>query len=125
MIKVYEAKSHVGVSVKLPNGKYRRISFISSSYGSYFQTEDKNLQEALEAHPWYGSVFKCVASPVDKDNLKTGLVPHTIKEEYDVESFIEAKDILQGKGIEITSIRSKNAIEEVAAKNCIKFNWIK
>lgn len=120
MTKIYEAKNHVGVSVKMPSGKYARVSFISSSNGAYFQTDNKDLQKAIEAHEWYGSIFKSVKNEPEE----AAPIPEEVKlKEKEVSSIIEARDLLQEIGVDTASARSKVAIEDLGKKNGIKFNW--
>ena len=56
-MKTYEAKSHISINVRMPGGM-RHVAFIPRTLGtSYLTTDDPVLQQALEAHPRYGTLF--------------------------------------------------------------------
>ena len=108
----------------MPNGKYRKVPFITATYGSYYQTNDKDVQKALEAHSWYGTIFK-LESVSDAEVEPVEEAKEEEKEIIEVSSMVEAKDVMQARGIDVSSARSKIGIEELADKNLIKFNWVK
>lgn len=59
MLKKYTAKSHVALSVILPNGKSVRVSFTPvTGGGSAYFTESPNMQAALESHQQFNKLFK-------------------------------------------------------------------
>ena len=57
--KKYIAKSHISLSVRVSQKTSAHISFSAlTGGGSVFYTDDENLQQALEAHPKFGRLFK-------------------------------------------------------------------
>lgn len=74
MKKVYRSGSEVTLSVTLPSGGWHRIRFYATSDGgSRYVTDDAVLQELLEKHPRYGTLFSCepaAGNPVEKKPRK-------------------------------------------------------
>lgn len=59
MVKKYVAKTDIAISVYLKSGKSTHVPFSAKTGGgSVLYTDDAELQEALEAHPKYGKLFK-------------------------------------------------------------------
>ena len=58
-MKKYIAKTNVSINVLLPTGQNRHISFSAlTGGGSVFYTDDKEIQEAMERHYKYGTLFR-------------------------------------------------------------------
>ena len=59
MIKKYSATTNVSINVVLKSGANRHIAFSAQTGGgSVFYTEDVDIQEAMERHYKYGTLFK-------------------------------------------------------------------
>jgi len=59
MRKKYVAGTLVHINVVMEDGKRWHVSFTPSDRGgSYFVTDNEKLQEKLENHPRYGTLFK-------------------------------------------------------------------
>lgn len=59
MIKKYSATTNVSINVVLKSGANRHIAFSAQTGGgSVFYTEDIDIQEAMERHYKYGTLFK-------------------------------------------------------------------
>ena len=59
MLKKYQSKSSISLSVLMNTGKSVHVSFDSlTGGGSIFYTDDEELQEALAKHHKYGRLFK-------------------------------------------------------------------
>lgn len=124
--KKYISNSHVSLSVLLPSGKSTRVSFAPmTGFGSTFFTEDEALQEALERHARFGSLFRIdpnynpevakVKAPIEVKIDKPAL-------EVKVSCLDDAKDYLSEKfGESRTKMRSSKAIEELAKTHNVVF----
>lgn len=94
MLKKYQSKSSISLSVLMNTGKSVHVSFDSlTGGGSIFYTDDEELQEALAKHHKYGRLFKEVelVKPVAEPAPKQKPV---VKEEEveDVEDIDEVDD---------------------------------
>jgi hypothetical protein len=94
MLKKYQSKSSISLSVLMNTGKSVHVSFDSlTGGGSIFYTDDEELQEALAKHHKYGRLFKEVelVKPVAEPVVKQKPV---VKEEdvEDVEDIDEVDD---------------------------------
>lgn len=94
MLKKYQSKSSISLSVLMNTGKSVHVSFDSlTGGGSIFYTDDEELQEALAKHHKYGRLFKEVelVKPVAEPAPKKKPV---VKEEEveDVEDIDEVDD---------------------------------
>lgn len=123
--KKYIAHSQVNLSVLMPNGKSTRVSFIPlTGKGSYFYTNDTELQEALEKHHRYGSLFsidKRFSDAPKKDTSMDVKIEKPVTEVM-VSCLDDAKDYLSEKfGESRTKMRTSKAIEELAATHNIVF----
>ena len=59
MLKKYQSKTSISLSVLMNTGKSVHVSFDSiTGGGSVFYTDDEELQEALAKHHKYGRLFK-------------------------------------------------------------------
>lgn len=125
MLKVYIANTDVAFTVSVGNNR-KRVSFISKSgnEGSVYFTDNPEVQEGIEKHPWFGDKVMLresfsdeeLAAEEDGKNLADNgdgepLVHH-------VDSPNEAKDYLADKfGISRSKMRTLSAILAVA-KEC-------
>lgn len=97
MLKKYQSKSSISLSVLMNTGKSVHVSFDSlTGGGSIFYTDDKELQEALAKHHKYGRLFKevelvkPVAEPAPKKKPVVKQKPVVKEEEVeDVEDIDE------------------------------------
>lgn len=127
--KRYISTSHISLSVFLPSGKSKRVSFnpITGS-GSFFITDDKELQNALEKHYRFGTLF--IVDPIyveQEEQQKAKRKAMDVKVEQKIEEVTitcldDAKEYLSDRfGISRTKMNSMKAIEEHAKANNIKF----
>lgn len=127
--KKYKATSHIAISVIMPSGKSTRVSFSPlSGGGSYFFTNDEELQAAMEKHHRYGSLFTIDRSYVEetskpkeeKTPIEATIEPKVV--EVQVNCLADAKDYMSEHfGISRTKMNSSKAIAEYAAANNVKF----
>lgn len=126
--KRYISTSHISLSVLLPSGKSKRVSFspITGS-GSYFMTDDKELQNALEKHYRFGTLFNVDDLYSEQELQKAKRKAVEVKAEPKIEEVTitcldDAKEYLSDRfGISRTKMNSMKAIEEHATANHIKF----
>lgn len=135
MKKRYEANSIVAITVK--TGKfYRRVSFIPLSNGkSYFETENKNLQDAIEKHGFFKSG---VITPADEpqpvmnteamtDAPEETDAPDNEQAAAELKQIVvagqsDAVDYLTEKfGISRSKLRSQKAIAEAGKEHGVEF----
>ena len=95
--KKYIAKSHISLSVRVSQKTSAHISFSAlTGGGSVFYTDDENLQQALEAHPKFGKLFKLddtfVEKPATKKVAPTSKVAPANEENTDNANSEEAED---------------------------------
>lgn len=141
MLKKYTSKSDLSCNVCMKNGKYAHLSFSPvTGGGSVYYTDDEELQQAIEAHPKFGHLFKLeetVNEKADEDNgteiAGAGETPVETKdategdetpatEEVHVSSLDDAKEYLSDHfGISRTKLKSKAAILASAAENGVRF----
>lgn len=63
IIKKYKANTNVSINVVLPSKKNLHISFIPLSDGSsVFQTDNEDIQRAIESHYNFGRLFRLVGA---------------------------------------------------------------
>lgn len=133
MIKKYKSRSAISINVVLDSKKSMHIAFTAQSDGgSVFITDNESIQNALERHYKYGTLFKLAgvedvaskesqsketqASEQEKKNTK-----RTVK----VSDIATAKDFLADTfGISRTSLRSEKAIREAAGQHNIEFEGL-
>lgn len=88
IIKKYKANTNVSINVVLPSKKNLHISFIPLSDGSsVFQTDNEDIQRAIESHYKFGRLFRLVEAsgvktPAKKNSVKAAApVPTETKKE--------------------------------------------
>lgn len=131
MMKIYKAKSHISLNVRLAGGGVRHVSFNSLTIGgSEFYTEDERLQRGLESHPKYGKLFKLEKEiePVQKAvSVSQQAEPESKApkaKSVKVPSLEDAKAYLvENFGISRTKLRSRKQIEDAGAANGIEFSF--
>lgn len=131
MMKIYKAKSHISLNVRLAGGGVRHVSFNSLTIGgSEFYTEDERLQRGLESHPKYGKLFKLEkevepvqkTAPVSQQGEPESKAPKA--KIVKVPSLEDAKAYLvENFGISRTKLRSRKQIEDAGAANGIEFSF--
>lgn len=138
MRKYYSSDSHISINVVLSNGKSTRIPFVPlSSGGSVYFTSITEIQEALERHYRFGSLFNLDGAEneenADANNEVVGEVAEESSEDVgdsggvellkvEVSDLGEAKNYLADKfGISRTSLKSEKKILEAATANGIEF----
>ena len=138
MVKEYRAKSTIGVTINMPKGGTRRVSFSGNSEGkSVFYTDDKDVQDALEHHSLFGTLFRLVGAsnaveetPVDVEEKKT----HDEEQEapggdelihLPFMNLPDAKDYLADRfGVSRTRMRTREDIRRYATENGVVFDGI-
>lgn len=146
MLKKYQAKSHLSLSVLLEKGTSVHIAFSAlTGGGSVYYTDDEEVQRALERHLKYGKLFRCVASGIEEKekpptapeklsdgNGRTDGVEETetsVEEsglkKIAVACMDDAREYLAGTfGISRSKMRSAAAIKELATAHHIEFSGI-
>lgn len=139
MNKRYEANSIVAITVK--TGKFnRRVSFMPLSNGkSYYETESKALQKAIEGHSFFKSrmIIETPLAEGSVQNPKSTSVPEEGENAPALETNDEnaaeltqivvagqsdAVDYLTEKfGISRSKLRSQKAIAEVGKEYGVEF----
>ena len=132
-MKKYIAKSDVAVCVTFADGSHKHIKFFpKTNGGSVYYTDNKDEQDALEAHARYGKLYKidetaveveAPAAPVAPAQDAVAAAPEAMPlTEITVTDLAAAKDYLCDRfGISRTKLRSTNAIFTAAGENGIKF----
>ena len=145
MLKKYNSKSCVSLSVVLPTGGTTHISFNPvTGGGSVYYTSNEKIQAGLESHPKFGKLFKLegdvkpsmkVIKPSGKPESTTADAKTenpaeekagagTSLKEVKMSCNDDAKDYLVEKfGISRTKLRSRAQIESAGISNGIKFVW--
>ena len=137
MLKEYRAKSTIGVTINLPKGGTRRVSFSGNSEGkSVFYTDDKDVQDALEHHSLFGTLFRLVGASnvVEESPADMEETPHEEQpDDQGGEDIIhlpfvnlsDAKDYLADRfGVSRTRIRTREDVKRYAAQNGVVFDGI-
>ena len=147
MLKKYTAKSHVAVSVTLPSGGSKHISFSQLTGGSsVYYTEDPDEQYGLERHRRYGKLYKgeivkeaiVAPKPIIAASEKNAAPLKSVKkvaagkvgadgiEVVKVACLDDAKEYLCDRysDIQRTKLRGKASIMNAAAAHNIKFEGI-
>lgn len=125
-MKTYQSGSVASLSIILPNGRSKYISFDSTSNGkSLFSTNDKNIMAGIESSRRFreGGII-LVADDTPKETKKKDPIPVKNEEykEVQVNSWDDAKDYLVDElGIPTKSIRTQSQISAAAEANHIKF----
>lgn len=147
MIKKYQSKSCVSLSVLLENGNSLHVSFDGlTGGGSVFYTDNEELQTALANHPKFGKLFKEVEIVVPAKVTKPKAVVKKAAafseggeavvdpaEEAEEETVATGKEVhvscwedaknhlADAYGISRTKLRSQKSITEAAEANGIVF----
>lgn len=128
IMKKYKANTNVSVNVVLPSKKNLHISFIPLSDGSsVFQTDNEDIQRAIESHYNFGKLFRLVgASGVKapaKKNPSNAVSPapvptKTIPAEASVQSTEKAvvEEVVQKDTAELETTAKESAAAEEAAE---------
>lgn len=133
MIKKYKSRSAISINVVLDSKKSMHIAFTAQSDGgSVFITDNKNIQNALEQHYKYGTLFKLagVEDEASKES-QSKETQDTEQEEKNKKRTVKVSDIAAAKdfladtfGISRTSLRSEKAIMEAAKAHNIEFEGL-
>ena len=148
MIKSYKANTNISINVVLPGSKKNlHIAFVPLSDGSsVFSTENEEIQQGMERHYKYGSLFRFVGAsdtgkpqnapakaktkeeraPVEAEGTdENGESEAGTTVKVTVTDLASAKDYLADKfGISRTLLRSTKAIMEQAAAHGIEFEGV-
>ena len=136
MVKEYRSKSTIGITINLPNGGTRRVSFSGNSEGkSVFYTDDKMVQEALERHARFGSLFYLVEKPkkpskpaAPKRSTEDSSAPAEASDKIIHLPFVnlsDAKEYLADRfGVSRTRLRTREDIRKYATLNGVMFDGI-
>ena len=135
MFKTYHSSTEIVINVR--KGKSRQTAHIRfepyTLGGSMFVTDDPDLQDAIEHHRDFGTLFTVqVQSPslvivghdgnpeTDSDSQKTANNANVL----DFDSMTEDKDyVADTYGVSRTSMRTKEQIEAAAAQNGLVIRW--
>jgi hypothetical protein len=119
MLKKYQSKSSISLSVLMNTGKSVHVSFDSlTGGGSIFYTDDEELQEALAKHHKYGRLFKevelvkPVAEPVVKQ--KPVVKEEEVEDVEDIDEVDDTEDEVDETEYETTE---ENAEDEATEEN--------
>lgn len=133
MIKKYKSRSAISINVVLDSKKSMHIAFTAQSDGgSVYITDNKNVQNALERHYKYGTLFKLagVEDETSKES-QSKETQDTEQEEKNKKRTVKVSDIAAAKdfladtfGISRTSLRSEKAIREAAEQHNIEFEGL-
>jgi hypothetical protein len=124
--KLYVSGTIISLSVLMPSGRSRRVSFdVNSSGGSTFATDDAELQAAIEKHSRFGKSFRVeeVVEPV------IVLTPKKVEKPsvrvIEVSNLSDAKEMLVDMfGLSRTKLRTKADIFSAAAERGIEFKGL-
>lgn len=133
MIKKYKSKSAISINIVLDSKKSMHIAFTAQSDGgSVFITDNENIQNALERHYKYGTLFKLAGvEDVASKESQSKETQATEQEEKNKKRTVKVSDIAAAKdfladtfGISRTSLRSEKAIREAAEQHNIEFEGL-
>lgn len=138
IIKTYKANTNVSINVVLASKKNLHITFTPLSNGtSTFTTDNEAIQNAIESHARFGSLFRLIAAHGESEAAAPAETSAADAEgevsaekgsgltKVTVTDTASAKDYLADKfGISRTSMRSTKAIIEQAAAHGIEFEGI-
>ncbi|MBO4607563.1 MAG: hypothetical protein J5682_06650 [Prevotella sp.] len=135
MFKTYHSNTEIVINVrKAKSQKMTHIRFEPFTLGgSMFVTDDPDLQEAIERHRDFGTLFTVQVEPppllfvgpdgipeADSADQETANNAHIL----DFDSMSEAKDYVADTfGVSRTSMRTKEQIETAAAQNGLVIRW--
>lgn len=134
MNKTYISKADVHINVKLPSGSRKHVTFVQlTGGGSKLATSDADLQAALEAHPWFGRVYrlateeeapKAQAPKPAKGAKEPGSGTATALKRVAMTDREKAKDYLADNFGELrTNMRSLEKLTAAAARHGIEFDF--
>lgn len=126
--KTYKAYSLFSITVIAGNARKHLSFFGLTNGGSYFTTEDPELQKALESSKFFGDVFflhetkiKEDKKPAKETEASVEDAPKEVKK-VDIAGMQEAKEYLADRfGVSRASIRTKAAILAAAEEHNIEF----
>lgn len=131
IIKTYRAKTAVSLNVVLPTKKSQHIAFTPlSNGGSTYTTDNEMIQQALESHYRFGSLFRLYSTRDTSKNTTTiveekkvaSTKQATALTQITVSDIAAAKDYLaEKKGVSRTLMRSTAAILQQAKAHGIEF----
>lgn len=109
ILKTYKANTNVSINVVLPSKKNLHVSFTPLSDGSsVFQTDNVDIQNAIERHYNYGKLFRLVSVSGNKEN---GLKVPDKKAHVPAPAPVESKEETTGSE---TASEQKPEAEETA-----------
>nr|DAN99574.1 MAG TPA: hypothetical protein [Caudoviricetes sp.] len=121
------------LSINLSFGSsYRHIAFEPQmESGSAYISGDKEEQEALEAHPYYGEYFEEDSYYQDSSEVSDQATAvgeeHSAKSEGVTLTFSNESDakeyLAENYGISRTRMKSRNSIENVATEQGVSIVW--
>lgn len=122
-MKKYISKTGVAITIALPNGGHKRVSFTSQTGGgSVLYVSDPDVIAGLESHAKYGKLFKEVSLPKPKVAKPIDAAAKSDIKQVRAACLDDAKDYLSlHYGVSRTKMRSTKAIKDIAAQNKIEF----
>lgn len=123
----FTSKSHACLSVILPNGASKHISFTEiTGGGSVYYTSDETIANALRKHPRFGRLFKEVEEEPEVVEVVTNNeeMDKTITLEF--ATLEDAKDYFGDRyGISRSKMRTMSAVNEIAKNKDVVIVWKK
>lgn len=132
MIKRYKSTTDISINVVMKKSKKNlHISFTAQSDGSsYYLTDDKEVQYAIEHHYQFGKKFKLdtaykeESKIADSSNKNDGSSEAESIQTIMVADMTEARDYLaENFGISRTRLRGEDSIAEYAKAHNIQFQY--
>jgi len=121
----YHSETEITINVRL-HGQKRHLRFMPTTMGdSHFSTDDSDLQQAIERHPCYGSLFhRQMEQPQPaQPSVAIRETPRNQPVHIPFTDISEAKEELAERlGVSRTSMRSLHDIAELAHKHHIIFD---
>lgn len=119
----FEASTLISVTISLPKGASRRVTFSArSTGGSVYYTNDKEVAEALRRHYKFGTLFK-ESTEQESAPRKKGTTKTPKLKDLRLSDLESAKDeIARRTGISRTKLKTKDAL--TAAAKDAGFNLI-
>ena len=113
ILKTYKANTNASINVVLPSKKNLHVSFTPLSDGSsVFQTDNVDIQNAIERHYNYGKLFRLVSVSGNKENgLKVPAKKAPAKAPVPAPAPVESKEETTGSE---TASEQKPEAEETA-----------
>ena len=149
MLKKYQAKSHVSLSVPLESGHSAHVSFSPvTGGGSVFYTDSASLQWGLEHHPKFGRLFRLEQSVDDGQSGQDVLAVEDVSDGQSGQDILAVEDVSDGPavntdvlsvevscnddakdylaerfGVSRSKLRNRAEIEGVALSHGVMFVW--